>query len=63
MLDLMKKLVKKAQDRTMYIHEYNDLRKMTCMTLDSLYSDIIGHRSNFSRLKIIIDLNHAKNFL
>ena len=63
MLDLMNKLVKKAQDRTMYIHEYSDLRKMTCMALDSLYSDLSGHSPIFSRWEIITDLNHAENFL
>ena len=49
MLDLMNKLVKKAQDRTMYIHEYNDLHKMTCVALDNLYSDLTGHSPIFSR--------------
>ena len=43
MVDLMKKLAKKSQDKTMYIHEYCDLCKMACMALDSLYLDIISH--------------------
>lgn len=55
MLNLMKKLVKKSQDITMHIHEYCDLRKMTCMALDSLYSDLLGHSPIFSRWEIIID--------
>lgn len=46
MSDLMNKLVKKSQDRTMYIHEYSSLRKMTCVSLDNLYSDMTTLQSS-----------------
>lgn len=63
MLDSINKLVKKAQDRNMYINGYSTLCKMTCLSLDSLYSDLTRRSPNFFRWQIIIDLNHAEIFL
>lgn len=37
MLEEMNHLVKKSQERAMYIAKYDKLRKRTCMTLNNLY--------------------------
>lgn len=39
MLEEMMDIVKKAQQRAMYIAEYAHLRKMSCQALDSLYQN------------------------
>ena len=55
-------IIKKVQQRAMYIVEYNKLHKMTCNSLNTLYRLIPSDESNFAKWLEIIDLNNPTNF-
>ena len=64
MLEEMRNIMKKIQQRYMYIAEYNMLCKMTCGTLDNLYrnSDSFSVDEKLSGWMRIIVLNNLNNF-
>ena len=63
MLQDMRNIMKKVQQRAMYIVEYNKLHKMTCNSLDTLYQLQPLDESKFAKWIETIDLNNPRNFL
>ena len=63
MLQDMRNIMKKVQQRALYIQEYNKLRKMTCVSLDSLYRILPLDETKFAKWIEITDLNNLGNFL
>ena len=63
MLQDMRNIIKKVQQRGMYIAKYNKLRKMTCSSLDTLYRLLPLDESKFAKWIEITDLNNPGNFL
>ena len=63
MLQGMRNIIKKVQQRAMYIVEYNKLRKMTCSSLDTLYRLLLLDETKFAKWLEISDLNNPGKFL
>jgi hypothetical protein len=62
MLQDMRNMIKKIQQRAMYITEYNKLCKMTCNSLDTLYRLLPLDESKFAKWIEITYLNNPGNF-
>ena len=62
MLHNMRNIMKKVQQRAMYIEKYNKLHKMTCNSLDTLYRLIPLDETKFAKWLEISGLNHPGNF-
>ena len=60
----MNVLVKMAQSRTMYIVEYTNARKLTCLALDNLYV-MLGYFTSptFNGWTTLIDIEKIENYL
>ena len=63
MLQDMRNIIKKVQQRDMYIAKYNKLHKMTCSSLDTLYRLLPLDETKFVKWLEISDLNNPGNFL
>lgn len=63
MLDVMNELLKKSQDKTMYINECSNMCKHTCLALDHLYLDLTQDGANYFMWEKITDLNNPDNYL
>ena len=59
----MRNIIKKVQQRDMYIAKYNKLRKMTCSSLDTLYRLLPLDESKFAQWIETTYLNNPWNFL
>ena len=59
----MRYIIKKVQQRAMYIAEYNKLHKMTCVSLDYMYQPQPLDETKFSQWIEIKNLNNPRNFL
>lgn len=62
MLQDMRNIIKKVQQRAMYIAEYNKLRKMTSSSLDTLYQLLLLDETKFAKWLEILYLNNPRNF-
>jgi hypothetical protein len=64
MLDEMNVLVKMSQSRTMYIAEYTNARKFSCLSLDNLYTMSDSFTGPwFTNWTMIIDIENTENYL
>ena len=64
MLEEMRLIMKKAQQRAMYIAEYAQLRKMSCRALDILYrTDLNLSDDRFNHWRKLTDLDDPNNYL
>ena len=63
MLQDMRNIIKKVQERAMYIAKNNKLRKMKCSSQDTLYWLLPLDETKFAKWLEISDLNNPRNFL
>ena len=64
MLEEMRLIMKKSQQRAMYIAEYAQLRKMSCRALDSLYRTNLNlFDDRFNHWQKLTDLDDLHNYL
>ena len=64
MLEEMRLIMKKVQQRAMNIAEYAQLRKMSCRALDSLYRiDLNLSDDRFNHWQKLTDLENPNNYL